>query len=76
MNLHIEVDVAAIPRRYETDGDTGEVTAFNDDLRIMAVGQDAAEADVHFNSAVVSMAEHEIARGRGLPEIIQSRIYA
>lgn len=76
MDLHIDVDLDAIPRDYERDEDTGEVTAFNDDLRVMAVGVTDAEADAKFNEAVQALAQHEIASGRRLPDVIQARVYA
>jgi hypothetical protein len=76
MDLHIDVDLQAIPREFERDEETGEVTAYNDDLRVMAVGADKAEASARFEQSVAALAQHEIAQGRKLPDVIQRWVYA
>lgn len=76
MQLHIDVDLDAIPFQIEVDPETGQVTAFNDDIRVMAIGRDEEEAHDRFKIAVVALAEAEIAAGRPLPGVIQSRIFA
>lgn len=37
---------------FEVDSGSGEVTAFNDDLRIMAIGKDREEATARFHEAL------------------------
>lgn len=71
--LEIRIRYEDIPIYYEVDG-SGEVTAYNDDLRIMAVGPDTPTATANFRDALTFQVAEDLAHGRPLPMQLRSSV--
>lgn len=72
--LSVRLDLADIPVEYEYDRDSGEVSAFNDDLRILAVGSTPQEAEQRFLEALARWLQTEFRSGKGLPDPIREQV--
>jgi hypothetical protein len=72
--VDIHIDVGAIPVVLESDADSGEVTAFNDALNVMAVGTTAEDARSRFHAALVEKVTWDLARGRPLPDLLRPHV--
>ena len=72
--MGVEIDLSAVPLDFESDEETGEVTAYNDELRIMAVGSTRAEAESRFRSALERLLYYEFTHKRPLPPAIARHI--
>lgn len=70
----VQLDLTDIPVEYEYDRDSGEVSAFNDDLRILAIGSTPREAEQRFLEALARWLQTEFRSGKGLPETIRERV--
>lgn len=70
----VQLDLTDIPVEYEYDQVSGEVTAFNDDLRILAVGSTPAEAEHRFLEALARWLQTEFRSGKGLPDTIREQV--
>lgn len=68
MTLQIRVDAHDVPHAFEQDPESGQFTAYNDDLRVMAIGQTREEAEARFVEAVEDLVTQELSAGRPLPE--------
>ena len=73
-SLHITLDLQEVPVEYEYDPGSGDVTAFNNDLRVMAIGRSPAEAEAKFIQALMYRVLAELRAGRALPGLITERI--
>jgi predicted RNase H-like HicB family nuclease len=72
--LSVRLDLADIPVEFEYDRDSGEVSAFNDDLRILAVGSTPQEAEQRFLEALTRWLQTEFRSGKGLPDPIREHV--
>lgn len=72
--MGVEINLDAVPVDFETDEDSGEVTAFNDEVRVMAVGSTRAEAERKFREALASMLFHEFTHERPIPPAIARHV--
>lgn len=72
--LSVRLDLADIPVEYEYDRNSGEVSAFNDDLRILAVGSTPQEAEQRFLEALARWLQTEFRSGKGLPDQIREQV--
>lgn len=72
--LSVRLDLSDIPVEYEYDHESGEVSAFNDDLRILAIGSTPREAEVKFLEALARWLQTEFRSGKGLPEPIREQV--
>jgi predicted RNase H-like HicB family nuclease len=70
----VQLDLTDIPVEYEYDPESGEVSAFNDDLRILAIGSTPGEAEHRFLEALARWLETEFRSGKGLPDPIRERV--
>lgn len=70
MVLRLNINLDNVPFTMEQDPDTGQVTARNDDLRVMAIGRDKSEAAARFQVALAALARQEVEAGRPLPEAL------
>ncbi len=66
-DVRLDLDVVGIPVEFEYDRASGEVTAYNDELRVMAIGRTPPEAEASFRSAVVALLVEAIATGSPVP---------
>ena len=73
-SVHVTIDLHELPVEYEYDQESGDVTAFNDDLRVMAVGSTPAEAEARFHDALVFWFLEELRSGKALPSFVRDRI--
>lgn len=64
-SLSADLDVTGIPFELQYDSESGEVTAFNDDLRVAAVGSTPAEAEEKFRLAVLALVVQEVEQAVG-----------
>ena len=71
-DLSLEVTLLDVPVQLEYDEETGEVTAYNDALRIMAVGTTPADARARFDAALLRWMEEELRTN--MPEPIREYI--
>ena len=71
-DLQLRVVLRDFPMELEYDEESGEVTAFNDDLRIMAVGTSPSDAKARFEDALMQWLLEEIRLG--LPEAIRKHL--
>jgi predicted RNase H-like HicB family nuclease len=72
--MGIEIDLDAVPVDFEVDEHSGEVTAFNDEARVMAVGQTKAEAEHNFREALSALLFFEFNHERPMPTVIAKYI--
>lgn len=72
--ISVLFDLSDIPVEYTYDADSGEVTAFNDDLRILAVGTNPREAEERFLEALARWLQTEIRAGKPLPDPIREQV--
>jgi hypothetical protein len=72
--LSVQLDLTDIPVEYEYDRDSGEVSAFNDDLRILAIGSTPREAEQRFLEALARWLQTEFRSGKGLPDPIREQV--
>lgn len=70
------IEFEGVPVFIETDPETGEVTAFNDDLRVMAVGKDEHTARRRFLDALGAQVTRDLNRGRPLDPHLRERTSA
>jgi hypothetical protein len=68
-----DIEIHGVPVTLETDPDTGEVTAYNDALRVMAVGADEAQARRHFDEALRAQVKRDLNSGRPLHPNLRER---
>lgn len=68
--MGVEINLSAVPVDFEVDEETGEVTAYNDELRVMAVGSTRADAESRFRSALERLLYYELTHERPLPPAI------
>jgi predicted RNase H-like HicB family nuclease len=73
-SFEFTIDLQDVPYEYAYDLDSGDVTAFNDDLRVMAVGSSVAEAEENFRVALRHWLLAELLGGRALPERIREAV--
>jgi len=73
-SFKLTIDLREVPVEFEYDAESGDVTAFNDDLRVMAVGATPAEAESRFHEALVYWFVEELRTGNVLPGLIRERI--
>jgi hypothetical protein len=64
--LGVRIEFNSVPVSYETDAETGEVTAYNDDLRVMAIGADEQTARERFFAALRLQVRRDLIGGRPL----------
>lgn len=72
MDLHIDVD--AVPISWDRDDESGEVTAYNDDQRVMAIADTPEEAARRFRETLGAMVLRELTAGRPLPEVLRRHV--
>ena len=71
MTFRIEFD--GVPVTVERDPETGEVTAYNDDLRVMAVASDEETARQRFLDALAIQVRRDLNTGRPLHPRLRER---
>jgi hypothetical protein len=72
--ISVLFDLSDIPVAYEYDPESGEVTASNDDLRILAVGSTPREAEERFLEALARWLQTEIRAGKALPVPLREQV--
>ena len=72
--ISVLFDLSDIPVAYDYDRESGEVTAYNDDLRILAVGSTPGEAEERFVVALTRWLQTEIRAGKPLPDPIREQV--
>lgn len=70
----VQLDLTDIPVEYAYDRESGEVSAFNDDLRILAIGSTPREAEQRFLEALARWLQTEFRSGKGLPDPIREQV--
>ena len=71
--MDIHIDYEAILVSFESD-ESGETTAFNDDLGVMAIGPDEETARARFHAALTRQVAHELSQGRPLPDPLRAHV--
>lgn len=71
--VDIHIDHEKVPVSYETDP-SGEITAYNDDLGVMAVGPDRPTAAARFREALAYQLAVDLSEGRPLPSSLRSHV--
>jgi len=72
--MGVEINLSAVPVDFEIDEESGEVTAFNDELRVMAVGSTRDEAESRFRIALERLLYYEFTHERPLPPAIAKHV--
>ena len=73
-DLELRLALRNVPYEYAYDTDSGEVTAFNDELRIMAIGSTPDEAEARFQIALVHWLIAELRAGNALPVFLREAL--
>ena len=75
-HVTFKIEFEGVPVSIETDPETGEVTAYNDDLRVMAIAKDADTARRRFLDALGAQVRRDLNRGRPLNPHLRERTRA
>jgi hypothetical protein len=70
----VKLDLTDVPLEYAYDRVSGEVSAFNDDLRVHAIGSTPAQAEQRFREALARRLQIEFRSGNGLPATICDQV--
>lgn len=73
MRLDINLDLSDIPFETTVDDD-GAVTAYNDDLQVVATGDTGDEAAGNFQTAVAELIDYCLTTGAPLPDLLRPRL--
>ena len=72
--MQIAIEVEGVPVSVEIDPKTGQVTAYNDDLRVMAIAHDEATARQRFLRALELQVRRDLKSGRPLNPHLRERV--
>lgn len=70
MRLAINVELSGIPFETSVD-DNGSVTAYNDELQVVAAGDSPREAASNFQAAVAELIDYCLTTGAPLPDLLR-----
>lgn len=70
------IEFKDVPVSIETDPETGQVTVYNDDLRVMAIGNDEDTARRRFLDALEAQVRRDLNSGRPLDPHLRERTSA